>query len=252
MVKPSEVSKNCAALLAELIPRACAACADVHFIVGGDGPYLRELHDVRRRHGLDDRVELLGAVHHADVPSVLTRGHVFLNTSLTEAFCISILEAVSCGLAVVATRVGGVPEILPAHMLRLTEPTNDALFNALEGTVADVRERPPPNYHAEVASMYSWTKVARRTERVYDSLAPRPRPAALQMLRKHAALGPVAGPWALLLIAVHRALYALLRWWRPASEIERAVDLPRTPAPPARPEDFARAPAPPRARAEGS
>jgi phosphatidylinositol glycan class A protein len=36
-----------------------------------------------------------------------------LNTSLTESFCIAILEAACCGLLVVTTDVGGVPEVLP-------------------------------------------------------------------------------------------------------------------------------------------
>lgn len=39
------------------------------------------------------------------------RGHVFLNASLTEAFCIAVVEAAACGLLVVSTRVGGVPEV---------------------------------------------------------------------------------------------------------------------------------------------
>jgi phosphatidylinositol glycan class A protein len=39
------------------------------------------------------------------------QGHIFLNASLTEAFCIAIVEAAACGLLVVSTRVGGVPEV---------------------------------------------------------------------------------------------------------------------------------------------
>lgn len=42
---------------------------------------------------------------------MLVRGHIFLNCSLTESFCIAILEAACCGLFVVSTRVGGVPEV---------------------------------------------------------------------------------------------------------------------------------------------
>ncbi len=41
---------------------------------------------------------------------MLARGRVFLNTSLTEAFCIALVEAAAAGLLVVSTRVGGVPE----------------------------------------------------------------------------------------------------------------------------------------------
>ena len=45
----------------------------------------------------------LGSVPSHKVRDVLVRGHIFLNTSLTEAFCIAIVEAASCGLFVVST-----------------------------------------------------------------------------------------------------------------------------------------------------
>lgn len=46
------------------------------------------------------RVRLLGGLEHQDVRDVLVQGHIFLNTSLTEAFCMAIVEAASCGLQV--------------------------------------------------------------------------------------------------------------------------------------------------------
>jgi len=44
---------------------------------------------------------------------VQVRGQVFLNASLTEAFCMAIVEAAAAGLLVVSTAVGGVPEVCP-------------------------------------------------------------------------------------------------------------------------------------------
>lgn len=64
----------------------------------GDGPKRWLLEEVRERCGLQDRVELLGALEHCQIRNVLTRGHIFLNTSLTEAYCMAIVEAASCGL----------------------------------------------------------------------------------------------------------------------------------------------------------
>lgn len=101
------------------------------------------LEEMRERHQLHDRVELLGNLSQAQVREALVRGDVFLNCSLTEAFCIAIVEAArfappllplaykflilgqlhSCGLFVVSTNVGGVPEVLPPHMIQLTPPT---------------------------------------------------------------------------------------------------------------------------------
>ena len=47
------------------------------------------------------------------VPYILSSGDIFLNPSISEAFCIAILEAASCGLYVLSTNVGGISEILP-------------------------------------------------------------------------------------------------------------------------------------------
>jgi phosphatidylinositol glycan class A protein len=65
--------------------------------LAGDGPKRIDLEQMRERFVLQDRVKLLGAVKHADMRNVLVQGHIFLNTSLTEAFCIAIVEAASTG-----------------------------------------------------------------------------------------------------------------------------------------------------------
>lgn len=56
---------------------------------------------------------------------MLVRGSIFLNTSLTEAFGIAILEAACAGLYVVSTRVGGVPEVLPKDLISFANPEED-------------------------------------------------------------------------------------------------------------------------------
>ncbi len=64
-----------------------------------------------RDHGLEGRVKLVGAVPQEQAREFLVQGHIFLNASLTEAFCMAIVEAAAVGLVVVSTRVGGVPEV---------------------------------------------------------------------------------------------------------------------------------------------
>uniref|UniRef100_A0A8C0J2Y4 phosphatidylinositol N-acetylglucosaminyltransferase n=1 Tax=Chelonoidis abingdonii TaxID=106734 RepID=A0A8C0J2Y4_CHEAB len=87
-------------LLSGIIPELCQKYPDLHFLVGGEGPKRIVLEEVRERYQLHDRVRLLGALEHQDVRNVLVQGHIFLNTSLTEAFCMAIVEAASCGLQV--------------------------------------------------------------------------------------------------------------------------------------------------------
>ena len=69
--------------------------------------------------------QFYSAVNERDV---LCRGHIFLNTSLTESFCIAILEAACCGLLIVSTDVGGVPEVLPPHMAYLAKPEEKSIL----------------------------------------------------------------------------------------------------------------------------
>lgn len=92
-------------------------------------PLLLEL---RNKFKLEDRMELLDSVPSSEVRNVLCRGHIFLNTSLTEAFCIAIIEAASCGLVVVSTNVGGIPEVLPPDMIFHAEPNGIALRKKLD------------------------------------------------------------------------------------------------------------------------
>lgn len=91
------VYRKGADLLVEVIPEICRRHKDVQFIVGGDGPKRIDLEEMREQYNLHARVEMCGMLPHTKVRDVLIRGHIFLNTSLTEAFCMAIVEAASCG-----------------------------------------------------------------------------------------------------------------------------------------------------------
>ncbi|XP_016947888.1 uncharacterized protein LOC108023129 [Drosophila biarmipes] len=117
-------------LLAGIIPRF-KNTKNVNFIIVGDGPKRDLLEEIREKTNMQDRVQMLGAVEHAKVRDVLVRGHIFVNTSLTEAYCMAIVEAASCGLQVVSTSVGGIPEVLPKSLILLVEPEIDAIYAAI-------------------------------------------------------------------------------------------------------------------------
>lgn len=166
-------------LLAELIPKVCMHHSKVYFILAGDGPKRRLLEDTVQLHNLNSRVLFLGSIKHEHVRDVLVKGDIFLNTSLTEAFCIAIVEAASCGLQIVSTNVGGIPEVLPPKLIKLTEPSVDGLF---EGVLAAIEDREncvsPSEAHEIVKNLYCWKDVAKQTEQVYK-LAIRQTPYSL-------------------------------------------------------------------------
>ena len=157
-------------LLLDVIPPIASLFPEVYFIIGGDGPKKILLEEMKEKYNLHDRMELLGSVPHSEVRNVLVRGHIFLNTSLTEAFCIAIVEAASCGLQVVSTAVGGVVEVLPSNMIRMAAPEPQSIIEALSATIPEVRNITSHTFHEQISTCYDWHLVADRTEVVYESL----------------------------------------------------------------------------------
>jgi phosphatidylinositol glycan class A protein len=84
-------------LLIAIIPTICKKYPKVKFLIGGDGEKMVELEQMREKNLLTNRVKLLGVVKTSQVRNTLVQGHIFLNTSLTEAFCIAVIEAACCG-----------------------------------------------------------------------------------------------------------------------------------------------------------
>ncbi|KAI6245537.1 Phosphatidylinositol N-acetylglucosaminyltransferase gpi3 subunit [Erysiphe necator] len=160
-------------LLVAAIPRILASHPKVRFIIAGSGPKAIDLEQMLERNVLQDRVEILGPIRHEEVRDVMVRGHIYLHPSLSEAFGTVIVEAASCGLYVVCTQVGGIPEVLPAHMTVFAKPEEDDLVAATGKAIAALRANKvrTENFHDQVKKMYSWTDVAKRTERVYDGIS---------------------------------------------------------------------------------
>ncbi|KII91315.1 glycosyltransferase family 4 protein [Plicaturopsis crispa FD-325 SS-3] len=209
-------------LLVATAPRICAAFPNVKFVVGGDGPKLVDLLQMREKHRLQDRIELLGPIRHSNVREVLIRGSIFLNTSLTESFGIAILEAACAGLYVVSTRVGGVPEILPEDMISFANPDEDDVVRAMVEAI-DIVSRgrhDPMRAHDRVKSFYNWDDVAARTEKVYDAVLRSPQRDLWARMMRTMQLGPYAGPIYTIILVVDCLFFMLLEWWMPREDID--------------------------------
>lgn len=207
-------------LLIRIIPKILAQFENVNFIIGGDGSGMVHLEELVERHNLHGRVELLGGLPHDKVRDVLCRGHIFLNTSLTESFCIAILEAACCGLLVVTTDVGGVPEVLPPHMAYLAKPDEKSILRQLRKAVVNVKNIPVETFYSEVASIYSWRQVAERTERVYDYVMEKPVPNIMSRIKSSVSWGPLVGVWGIFYTIIETLCLWLVELMLPESDID--------------------------------
>lgn len=220
------VYRKGADLYVDVIPEICRRHPHVNWIIGGDGPRFQQMQQMLDRHNLHRRVKMLGALKHSEVRDVLNQGQVFLNCSLTEAFCIAIVEAASCGLLCVSTNVGGVPEVLPAEMVLLADPDALSLIERVEEAIALAPHVRPWDFHEAVKRYYSWDTIAERTERVYDRLMARRPLTPRERMLKYFSVGFVFGWICLLYSVLGWLLLCFLEWWRPAAEIEIAPDFP--------------------------
>jgi len=214
-------------LMVGVIPEICRRHDNVQFVIGGEGPKRLALEEMREKHQLQDRVELLGHVNHDRVRSVLCRGHIYLNCSLTEAFCIAILEAAACGLLVVSTKVGGVPEVMPEKMIKFADPVAQDLTEALSAAiVTHVKDVDPFAFHEMVQSSYCWHEVAERTMVVYENISAMEEESLWHRLQRKYQCGPLSGKLFSLIILIDLFLLWLMGKLWPQDEIEIAWDYP--------------------------
>jgi N-acetyl-alpha-D-glucosaminyl L-malate synthase BshA len=79
-------------------------------VMVGDGPDRPEAEEEARNLGIDTRVHFLGKID--NVAPLLASADLFLLPSASESFGLSALEALACGVPVVGTRAGGMPEVV--------------------------------------------------------------------------------------------------------------------------------------------
>ncbi len=199
-------------LLVQLIPLVCDRLKNAKFVIAGDGKKRPLLEEMIELHGLQQRVELLGNVSHQEVRNVLARGDLFLNCSLTEAFCMAILEAASVGLFVVSTNVGGIPEVLPADMVSLAKPTVEDLLHAILDAVPKTRVVDPKRNHERIAELYNWKTVAEKTVCVYEKCLTEKSDPRNVLLRYQATCGLIWGKIFVLFWVIDWMFMKVLQW----------------------------------------
>ena len=141
--------------------------SDVYYLVVGDGKYKEELKACARAAGMDSKVILLGDVSHAQVPSYLALADVALIPSIEpEAFGIAAAEAMACGIPVIGSDIGGIPEVL-GDTGRLCAPNDaDALTDAIGSLLANRDQTRALGQKARrrVQQKFTWKHVVDRIE----------------------------------------------------------------------------------------
>jgi glycosyltransferase involved in cell wall biosynthesis len=103
--------------------RVVQARPDARLVLVGEGPELPKIQDQVRQLNLESQVRFLGL--RKDVARLLSAADLFLLTSVSEGIPLTVIEAMAAGLPVVATRVGGVGEVVDDGRTGLLCPAGD-------------------------------------------------------------------------------------------------------------------------------
>lgn len=158
--------------LIDAFARVHADLPDAHLLLIGDGPLRAEIEARTRERGVAGAVHLLGS--RSDVDALLPVMDLFVLASETEGLSNAILEAQACGLPVVATAVGGNPDLVDASCGALV-PAHDpaALATALLALLRDpvARTRMGADARARVISHHSVESMVHAYAALYRELA---------------------------------------------------------------------------------
>jgi len=155
-------------VLLEALPQVEEAA----LVVIGDGPQRAALEALAARLGVSHRVSWAG--FQQDAVRLLPACDLFVQPSLYEGLPTTVMEAMAAGLPVVATAVGGTPEVVADGVTGLLVPPCDpaALARAITALLRDPEQRRTMGQagRERVAQHFSAVRMIERTERLYDEL----------------------------------------------------------------------------------
>ena len=157
----------------DLVVRATAALARATLVIVGDGPEKPALQRLARDLSLEQRVRFLGAMAQPRLASAYNAADVLVLASVREGFPNVLLEALACGTPIVATAVGGMPEIVraPAAGRLVQERTPEAIAAALHAVLANPPARAAVRAYAE---RFAWGPTTAGQIRLFRSILGRP------------------------------------------------------------------------------
>jgi len=146
---------------------------NLKLLIVGTGNYGEELRRLTSKLDLSERVSFHNYCKNEDLPELYNRSDIFVLPSLTESFGLVFLEAMACGLPIIATRTGGIPEIVEnGENGILVEPGEiDELKNALDRLISDkeLRQKMSRNNLLRVRE-FSWEKIANQYLEEYKNV----------------------------------------------------------------------------------
>lgn len=185
------VPKNGIHFLVEAMPYILKKVPNAHYVMIGDGRMRGDIEARIKRLGIGAHIDMLGVTDNQNIPPYLKRAGVVVFPSTAESSSIACSEAMAVGKFIVASDVGGLPELVGRDgsrgaLVKLVDWTGsnydapmtlpEARYEALAEAIADVLKSGSPEREHSIATYakaeLSWDVIATKTLAVYARFIP--------------------------------------------------------------------------------
>jgi len=147
---------------------------ELQIVFVGTGVRQKELMVAAENSGVGDKAHFVGRVPHKEIPTWLSASDIVVLPSWREGLPNVIVEAMACERPVVATRVGGIPEVVEDGISGVLVDRSDvcALTEAIGGLITDATKRRAMGHAGRriVAQRFSWQENAEKTIKIYEEV----------------------------------------------------------------------------------
>ena len=159
-------------ILVKAISKIANEQKKIHCLIVGDGELSAELKRLIQNLGMENRIKLTGYCERNNVLSILRASDIFIMSSLYEGTPIALLEAGLLGMSIIASKTGGIPELVVdgEHAILVDPRDLNALANAILKLAEDDKLRSEFGLRAQkrVREMFSVELMTDATYHVYD------------------------------------------------------------------------------------
>jgi len=155
------------------IPEILNERDDLEFLIGGDGQLRDEIEKYINEKNLNDKVKLVGWIPHGNLPDHLNELKLLVLPSYTEGLPNIMLEAMACSTPVLATPVGGVPDVIKdgetGFIMENNSPEHIAR-NVIRALNHPNQEKIAENARALVEMEFTYEKAVEKYRKILDDL----------------------------------------------------------------------------------
>lgn len=134
---------------------------NITFLIIGDGPERKNIEKAIKKYRVNDMVKLLGKQPRENIKKYLQASDIYLSPTIYEAFGLAALEALACGVPVVANNHGGISEIVNHNSSGLLSQNDYELLQNLRKLIEDeeLREKMGKEARRSVEKRFTWDKI---------------------------------------------------------------------------------------------